>query len=699
MRPLVVSAVLLAFLGVASAVPAHLHMDALKEESKSKAESAKQKASELLGSKKGEPADDAQEVGAVEGFDTKAGEEEESDDEELEVVTLKWGIVVGLLCLAITFVVSHKLEEMEISYLPEAAVAVITGIVASCIFYLCKPKEANAPGEKFDNIMLGDMQFDFEFFMIWLLPPIIFEAGYNMNRQAFFDNIFPTTLYAFLGTLLSTFVVGGIVWKAGQMGISHPIGGLAALVFGSLISATDPVTVLAVFQALGVKVDLFSMVFGESVMNDAVAIVLARTLLSFKSEPADTEHILLAVGLFCKIFIGSLLIGVAYGLISSLVYKYAGLNHHGEAVFVESVMVVSFAWGAYYTAEALELSGIVAILFCGIVMAKYTRDNLSAEAGVLTARGFKCVALLAETYVFVYLGMAAFAFPIFKHTTWKMVGVAILGCALGRLQIYIFSIFTNVCFRSGPNAKMPKISATYMHVMWFSGLRGGVAFAISAVGYQNMDFPDNNDSLAIMQTTLMIALLTIFLMGGSITDIAKSTGILESSVPRDEEAPKTPKPDSDKLKPNSWLDEVDKNVIRPFFTHAKPGLSKQDIIERYDTEHSRNAASMIQRSWRRNTPKVKEERRARMEQARLKASAVSQAMSTNEFKAAMPKDQLEALFKGNNMTSDQMEMEDKVDALRAKLGGNISSAELRKAIQSAGGDIEMAALQFNGHRK
>lgn len=81
-----------------------------------------------------------------------------------------------------------------------------------------------------------------------------------MNRQAFFANLFPTVLYAFIGTLMSTFVVGGIVWQAGKMGISHPIGGLAALTFGSLISATDPVTVLAVFQALGVKVDLFSMV-------------------------------------------------------------------------------------------------------------------------------------------------------------------------------------------------------------------------------------------------------------------------------------------------------------------------------------------------------------------------------------------------------------------------------------------------------
>ena len=93
-----------------------------------------------------------------------------------------------------------------------------------------------------------------------------------MNASSFFENIGPTMFFAFAGTFASTFVVGGLVWYAGQQGQCYPMGMLASLVFGSLISATDPVTVLAVFQKLGVKVDLFSMVFGESVLNDAVAI-------------------------------------------------------------------------------------------------------------------------------------------------------------------------------------------------------------------------------------------------------------------------------------------------------------------------------------------------------------------------------------------------------------------------------------------
>eukprot|EP00966_Prymnesium_polylepis_P243337 5627287-Prymnesium_polylepis.1 len=73
-------------------------------------------------------------------------------------------------------------------------------------------------------------------------------------------------------------------------------------------------------------------------------------------------------------------------------------------------------WASYYTAEALSLSGIVTILFCGMVMAQYTRANLSDDAAHLASRTFKCVALLSETFVFIYLGEALFSFPILHST-------------------------------------------------------------------------------------------------------------------------------------------------------------------------------------------------------------------------------------------------------------------------------------------
>merc|ERR1719291_902099 len=378
-------------------------------------------------------------------------------------------------------------------------------------------------------------------------------------------------LYAFLGTFMSTFVVGGLVYYAGTIGWCYPLGLLPSLVFGSLISATDPVTVLAVFQALRVKDDLFSMVFGESVLNDAVAIVLSRTLLMFIEVEVSASSIAAAGISFCKIFGGSVVIGGMFGALSSLVFKYLHMKEHHDILFLECALSFTFPWAAYYVAEGLELSGIVTILFCGIVMATYTRHNMSdhepgVEKGkggavVLTARIYKCVALVAETYVFVYLGMAIVTFPIFEHTTVWLVIVAIGACFVGRLHIYVFSFIVN-CFR-GAESSPPPISGTYMHIMWFSGLRGGVAFALAAVSYAHGmkgHFPSKcasstgepysthtgcdglpeyfSDSLAILQTTMIIAVFTIVVFGGSITGVCKAAGVIKPKgfVPIEEEA-------------------------------------------------------------------------------------------------------------------------------------------------------------------
>jgi sodium/hydrogen exchanger 8 len=177
------------------------------------------------------------------------------EEEEKEESMTKWSIVVGMLSLAATFAGGFLFEtsfppgHWLHGRVPEAAIGVTVGCFVAA--------GARVLG---GTLMMDAERFDFEFFMTWLLPPIIFEAGFNMNVPIFMANLGPTMFFAFLGTFASTFVVGGIVYAAGQAGLCYPMSLLAALVFGSLISATDPVTVLAVFQALGVKKDVFSMV-------------------------------------------------------------------------------------------------------------------------------------------------------------------------------------------------------------------------------------------------------------------------------------------------------------------------------------------------------------------------------------------------------------------------------------------------------
>ena len=102
---------------------------------------------------------------------------------------------------------------------------------------------------------------------------------------------------------------------------------LHALVFGALISATDPVTVLAIFQELGVNTELYSLVFGESVLNDAVAIVLYRTLVNFNNKGVTFISLMESAGFFLVIFVGSLAVGVLFAVSATLFFKV--LNKHG----------------------------------------------------------------------------------------------------------------------------------------------------------------------------------------------------------------------------------------------------------------------------------------------------------------------------------------------------------------------------------
>ena len=123
------------------------------------------------------------------------------------------------------------------------------------------------------------LKFDPDIFFLYLLPPIIYDTAYKMKRGAFFKNIGLTMALAWGGTLFSTFAIGTVVYVAGRSGSIFAISFVECTVFGALISATDPVSVIAVFEKKRVNRNLNAVVVGESVLNDAVSITLVRVLL------------------------------------------------------------------------------------------------------------------------------------------------------------------------------------------------------------------------------------------------------------------------------------------------------------------------------------------------------------------------------------------------------------------------------------
>ncbi|KAG9478389.1 hypothetical protein GDO78_013412 [Eleutherodactylus coqui] len=235
-----------------------------------------------------------------------------------------------------------------------------------------------------DNEMLRKITFDPEVFFNILLPPIIFYAGYSLKR-----------LMKVIGTLDGDFYFTD------------------CLFYGAVISATDPVTVLAIFHELQVDVELYAILFGESVLNDAVAIVLSSSIVAYQpagdnSHTFDITAMLKSVGMFLGVFSGSFAMGAATGVLTALISFY--FTKLREFQLLETALFFLMSWSTFLLAEACGYTGVVAVLFCGITQAHYTYNNLSAESQIRTKQLFELLNFLAENFIFSYMGLALFTF-------------------------------------------------------------------------------------------------------------------------------------------------------------------------------------------------------------------------------------------------------------------------------------------------
>ena len=174
--------------------------------------------------------------------------------------------------------------------------------------------------------------------------------------------------YSFLGTFIAIFTSSVLFWAVGQTSISPDFSWKESFAFGSLISATDPVSVLAIFKEMDADVNLYAIVFGESIFNDAIGIVMYETVLKMgNNEKSVSEEILLATADFFIIFIGSIIIGAIFALFISFLLKRQSVvkdaNDGGRDLQVEQAqeqgvtseisMMVMCPWVCYLVAEGL----------------------------------------------------------------------------------------------------------------------------------------------------------------------------------------------------------------------------------------------------------------------------------------------------------------------------------------------------------
>ncbi|KAI4469907.1 sodium/hydrogen exchanger [Holotrichia oblita] len=295
-----------------------------------------------------------------------------------------------VLCvLALGILLIHLMLQTGFQYVPESIVIVFLGALIGLTM--------NALSNRNISNWRKEEAFSPTAFFLILLPPIIFESGYNLHKGNFFQNIGSILVFAIIGTTISAFIIGFGIYFLGLADVVYRLSFLESFAFGSLISAVDPVATVAIFHALNVDPILNMLVFGESILNDAIAIVLTTAALESNDPSISTgEAIVLGINRFCLMFFASAGIGVVFALVSALLLKHVDLRKNPS---LEFGMMLVFTYAPYVLAEGIHLSGIMAILFCGIVMSHYTHFNLSTVTQITMQQTLRTLSFIAETCV------------------------------------------------------------------------------------------------------------------------------------------------------------------------------------------------------------------------------------------------------------------------------------------------------------
>jgi solute carrier family 9 (sodium/hydrogen exchanger), member 6/7 len=207
------------------------------------------------------------------------------------------------------------------------------------------------------NSIRNPLTFDFQIFFNLLLPPIILSSGYELHQANFFRNIGTILTFAFAGTFISAVVIGLILWVFTWFLSGLHLTFVDAISVGATLSATDPVTILAIFNSYKVDPKLYTIIFGESILNDAIAIVIFETAQKYKKGEASKLGILNffeGTGIFLLVFFGSMLIGVLVGVATALLLKFTYIRRYPKT---ESCLIVLIAYATYFFSHAIHMSG------------------------------------------------------------------------------------------------------------------------------------------------------------------------------------------------------------------------------------------------------------------------------------------------------------------------------------------------------
>nr|XP_043610299.1 sodium/hydrogen exchanger 2-like [Erigeron canadensis] len=435
-------------------------------------------------------------------------------------------LFAALLCACI--VIGHLLEESR--WMNESITALAIGLGTGCVILLTS-------GGTSSHIL----EFKQEFFFIYLLPPIIFNAGFQVKKKRFFQNFTTITSFGAIGTLVSFAIIS---FGATRLFPKLDIGYLEMkdyLSLGAIFSATDSVCTLQVLNQEETPL-LYSLVFGEGVVNDATSVVLFNAITKFDLSDMNTYTALKFAGNFLSLFVLSTFLGVLVGLVCSFTIRtlYFGRNSTDREV---SLMIL-MAYLSYVLAEVFGLSGILTVFFCGIVMSHYAWHNVTINSQVTTKHAFATMSFIAEIFIFMYVGMDSLdveKWKFVKDSPLQSFGASavLLGLMMVGRACFVFpiSIISNLT----TNRMSNKIEFKQQVTVWWAGLmRGAVSVALAYKKFTGSDEQSIQPANALLITSTIIIVLFSTVVFGLLTKPIINL-LLPQSSNVDHKQPSSPK--------------------------------------------------------------------------------------------------------------------------------------------------------------
>ncbi|MCQ6959175.1 cation:proton antiporter [Mucilaginibacter aquariorum] len=338
-----------------------------------------------------------------------------------------------------------------------------------------------------------------EVLMNFMLSFLLFAGAIHINAQKLREQALPVLVLATVGIVLSTFIVGGLTWLVfGWFGMQIPF--IYCLLFGSLISPTDPIAVLGLLKAARIPGSLELKISGESLFNDGVAVVIFITIAEIaRSGGADISFVAISK-LFLQEALGGLAFGALVGYIGFLALRSI------DDYKVEVMITLAIVMGGYYAAGHLHVSGPLAMVIAGIITGNKSKaEGMSDITRDYLGKFWELIDEILNAILFLLIGFEVLVIKI-NSTILIIGGITILIVLLAR--------FLSVILPVSVLRRWVKFEPHAVTILTWGGLRGGISVAL-ALSLSNDMYRDQ-----FVLITYVVVVFSILVQGLTISKLA-----------------------------------------------------------------------------------------------------------------------------------------------------------------------------------